>query len=80
MGELKRIYHRDAYDTGRMVGSYWEAAVPAPVVDAALEGEVRADVAVIGAGFTGLSAALHLARANKFAPVVLATAQVGWGA
>ena len=32
--------------------------MPAP----ALEGDARADVAVVGAGFTGLSTALHLAE------------------
>ncbi|MFC3629709.1 NAD(P)/FAD-dependent oxidoreductase [Paracoccus angustae] len=44
-----------------------------------LKGETRADVAVIGAGYTGLSAALHLARAGR--EVVLVDAQrVGFGA
>ncbi|MCZ0961926.1 NAD(P)/FAD-dependent oxidoreductase [Paracoccus benzoatiresistens] len=44
-----------------------------------LKGETRADVAVIGAGYTGLSAALHLARAGR--DVVLVDAQrVGFGA
>ncbi len=44
-----------------------------------LEGGVRADVAVVGGGFTGLSAALHLAEAG--ARVVLLEAnRLGWGA
>ncbi|MGN7869751.1 NAD(P)/FAD-dependent oxidoreductase [Paracoccus sp. 22332] len=44
-----------------------------------LKGETRADVAVVGAGYTGLSAALHLARAGR--DVVLVDAQrVGFGA
>ncbi|TBN41105.1 FAD-binding oxidoreductase [Paracoccus subflavus] len=44
-----------------------------------LKGETRADVAVIGAGYTGLSAALHLARAGR--DVVLVDAhRVGFGA
>ena len=39
----------------------------------------RADVAVVGAGFTGLSAALHLAK--KGANVqVFEQESVGWGA
>jgi gamma-glutamylputrescine oxidase len=40
---------------------------------------VEADVVVIGAGYTGLSSALHLAEAG-FKVVVLEAAKVGWGA
>ncbi len=80
MSPLKRIYHKDAYDTGLPVGSYWEAVTPAPERDPVCEGDIETDVAVIGAGFTGLSAALHLAQDFGFAPVVLDSAQVGWGA
>ena len=41
--------------------SYYAAVNPAPPPRAALAGEARADVAIIGAGLTCLSAALHLA-------------------
>ena len=44
--------------------SWYAAATEAPGPYPALDGEVRADVAVVGGGFTGLSAALHLARAG----------------
>lgn len=44
-----------------------------------LMGEARADVAVIGAGYTGLSAALHLARRGLSVRVVEAQ-RVGFGA
>ena len=44
-----------------------------------LQGDVLADVCVIGAGYTGLSAALHLAKAGKQV-VILEAARVGWGA
>ena len=44
-----------------------------------LEGPVRADVAIVGGGITGLSAALHAAEAG--ATVVLVEAQdPGFGA
>ena len=44
-----------------------------------LAGDVEADVCVVGGGYTGLSAALHLAEAGL--SVVLVEAQrVGWGA
>ena len=42
--------------------SFWLDTAPAFTGDAPLSGEERADVAVVGAGFTGLSAALTLAR------------------
>ena len=45
----------------------------------ALQGAIEADVCVIGAGYTGLSSALHLAEAG-FKVVVLEAARVGWGA
>jgi gamma-glutamylputrescine oxidase len=44
-----------------------------------LEGARRADVVVIGAGYTGLSTALNLAKAGRDV-VVLEANKVGWGA
>jgi glycine/D-amino acid oxidase-like deaminating enzyme len=44
-----------------------------------LEGDADCDVAIIGAGFTGLRAALHLAEAGSRV-VVLDAGDVGWGA
>lgn len=42
--------------------SFWLDTAPAFTGDAPLSGEERADVAVVGGGFTGLSAALALAK------------------
>ena len=44
-----------------------------------LSGEVQADVAIIGAGYTGLSAAHHLAKSG-LRPIVLEANCPGWGA
>lgn len=59
--------------------SYYAAtANDAPEVTP-LEGDVRADVCIAGAGYTGLSAALHLAE-RGFSVVVLEAERIGWGA
>lgn len=55
-----------------------ETAVAAPAVPG-LEGEVRADVLIVGAGYLGLSAALHLAQAGVDT-VVLDAHEPGFGA
>jgi glycine/D-amino acid oxidase-like deaminating enzyme len=67
-------------DTSRFPPSLWaDTASPAPE-NAALEpGAYRADLVVIGAGFTGLSTALHAAQ-RGVRVVVLEAAEVGWGA
>jgi glycine/D-amino acid oxidase-like deaminating enzyme len=58
--------------------SLWTAtARPAPDTPA-LEGEARADVVVVGGGFTGLSAALHLAEAGTRV-ALLEAEEPGWG-
>jgi glycine/D-amino acid oxidase-like deaminating enzyme len=62
-----------------MPNSLWAATAPAPPPTAPLAGEARTDVAVVGAGYTGLSAALHLAEAG-IACTVLEGAEIGWGA
>jgi glycine/D-amino acid oxidase-like deaminating enzyme len=57
---------------------YTQAAPPAPPTSA-LTGRKHVGVAVIGAGFTGLSAALHLAEAGVEV-AVLEAKEIGWGA
>ncbi len=60
-------------------GSYY-AATAAPIDRfAPLRGERRADVCIIGGGYTGLSAALHLAEAGMDV-VLLEAHRVGFGA
>lgn len=59
-----------------MAGSLWSAtAAPGPVLGSLSE-SVRAQVAIIGAGYTGLSAALQLAEAGRDV-VVLDAVDVG---
>ena len=59
--------------------SLWAATATPAVAYPPLQGEERADVCVIGGGFTGLSAALHLAEGGA-SVVVLEAGEVGSGA
>jgi taurine dehydrogenase large subunit len=61
------------------VASYWSAVSgPPPADDGVLAGAQEADVAVIGGGYTGLSAAYHLAKGGARV-VVLEANRAGWG-
>ena len=59
--------------------SYYAATAVGAVEHPRLTGDLRCDVCVIGGGFTGLSAALHLAE-RDYDVVLLEARRVGWGA
>ena len=59
--------------------SLWAHTAPTKELNPPLEGEIQTDVTIIGAGFTGLRAALALAQAGS-SVAVLDTGDVGWGA
>lgn len=61
------------------VESYYTATTPDLPVYPAPEGRLRAEVCVVGGGYTGLSAALELAE-RGFDVVLLEAERVGWGA
>ncbi len=60
-------------------GSYYEASVARPPAHPALVGEDSAEVAIIGGGIAGLSAALDL-RARGYSVALLEARRLGWGA
>ncbi|MEL7212875.1 MAG: FAD-binding oxidoreductase [Pseudomonadota bacterium] len=60
-------------------GSWYTASTDLPAPRAPLRGETRTQVCIIGAGYTGLSAALHLAQAG-IDVVVLEAHRAGFGA
>ncbi|MGZ6268945.1 MAG: NAD(P)/FAD-dependent oxidoreductase [Candidatus Limnocylindrales bacterium] len=64
---------------GEERGSFWQATMPTLPDRHGVPLPSRADVVVIGGGYTGLSAALHLARAGA-AVTLLEARTLGWGA
>ncbi len=79
--KLRRLYHHSMYDATRPVPSYWESTIDSSVEPyTALAGDATCDVAVVGGGYTGLSAALHLARDHSVEVRVLEAGHIGWGA
>ena len=78
-GDYSRTRTGDGVMNPEHPASVWVAtAHPAPALSK-LDRDLGTDVAVIGAGFTGLSAAHHLASAGQDC-VVLEANDVGWGA
>ncbi|MEM9575704.1 MAG: FAD-binding oxidoreductase [Pseudomonadota bacterium] len=75
---LRRIFDDYAYGDGPRNGCWWDETCSLPRFPR-LEEEITADVAVIGGGFTGVSAALRLAEKGVDA-VLLEAHEVGWGA
>ena len=64
---------------GQYPASYY-AGTAAPLAPfAALQGQAVADVCIVGGGYTGLSAALHLAQ-RGFSVILLEAHRVGFGA
>lgn len=75
---MTRVFPTYTYGEGPREHCYWPSTAQPPDNPRA-EGSLACDVAVIGAGYTGLSAALHLAEAGSDV-VILDTHSPGWGA
>ena len=58
--------------------SLWYATAGAPPTYPPFEGDAKVDVAIVGGGFTGCSAALHLAR-KGMRVILLEAKEIGWG-
>lgn len=77
----RKLFHSSLYEFDKPQPSYWEASAADVELQAkALEDSQSCDVAIIGGGYTGLSAALHLARDFSVDVRVLEAGHIGWGA
>ncbi len=75
---LRRIFGDYAYGNGPREKCWWDETCSLPTFPK-LDADIKADVAVIGGGFTGVCAALQCAESGV--DVVLLEAQnIGWGA
>ncbi|SMP07446.1 NAD(P)/FAD-dependent oxidoreductase [Shimia sagamensis] len=75
---MKRICDPFAYSDGPIENTFWAETVPVSA-RSALSENITTQVAVIGAGYTGLNTALKLAEAGVDV-TVLDAKQIGWGA
>ena len=77
---MTRIFPAYAYGEGPVADCYWAQTVAVSQADfLAATGDLSTEVVIIGAGFTGLSAALHLAQ-DGVDVVVVDAIYPGWGA
>ena len=75
------MHHPAIHDARRPVDSFWEADAGQEVAGAdPLDTDAACEVAIVGGGYAGLSAALHLARDHGIDARVLEAGGPGWGA
>jgi glycine/D-amino acid oxidase-like deaminating enzyme len=76
-----RLYHENMYQFWDPEPSYWEATQGVCELAAKpLFRDEQCEVAIIGGGYTGLSAAYHLGRDHQVDTRVLEAGHIGWGA
>ncbi len=75
MGGPARAYAGD----GAYPDSYYAASLNTHRMPVCLTGDIEADICIVGAGYTGLSTAIHLAE-KGYGVTLVEGARIGWGA
>jgi len=70
---------QDRSDTADHPNSYYHATINRDLKLTPLDGDTRTDVCIVGGGYTGLSAALHLSK-RGYKVTLLEARKIGWGA
>ncbi len=76
---MSNLYHQDIYKFDKPVKSYWESTIDTKNNYNILNKNIKTNVVVIGAGYTGLSCALSLAKKYNEDVVLLEAGHIGWG-
>ncbi|MGB1257422.1 MAG: NAD(P)/FAD-dependent oxidoreductase [Thiolinea sp.] len=78
---MQYVHHPHAYRPDYDPANYWNSTLEIPTGEwPPLTHDLQTEVAVIGAGFTGLNAALQLAEEHQTEVCILDAAGAGWGA
>ncbi len=75
---MKRLFPDYTYGPGPRTNCWWDETIASPDWPV-MQGDLSVDVAIVGGGFTGISAALQLSEAGV-AVAVLEAETPGWGA
>ena len=76
---MANFYHKDIYNFEQPVKSYWETTLTSNFKYEKLEKNIQTNIVVIGAGYTGISCALSLAKKYNEDVVLLEAGHIGWG-
>ena len=77
---MSQLYHNDMYDFKNPVKSYWEYSINKNSLNfKELKKDIITNILVVGAGYTGISCALQLAKKYNEDVVLQEAGHLGWG-
>ena len=76
---MNNLYHKDIYKFDEPIKSYWETTINSSNEYKTFEKNTKTNILVIGAGYTGISCALSLAKKYNEDVVLLEAGHIGWG-
>ena len=76
---MSHLYHQDIYKFDEPIKSYWETTNTINDKYPKLDKNIQTNIVVIGAGYTGTSCALSLAKNYNEEVVLVEAGHIGWG-